>query len=138
MKTDFQTRLQKNSSNNIQALTSELKLPTNHIEFLSGPCGSGKTHALLQNIKLNPDEKYFIVVPTKILCLEYENNLKKLGVSNVHILDKNHHDKVEEKLIDVFITNSKHDMGCVIVTTLYMFNLINCYCNNLFCEVFWY
>lgn len=65
------------------------------INYVDGPCGSGKTHALGQYIKQHGgNEKYFIITPSKLLADAIYKDFTTLGIENTFLVHSSSEDKV--------------------------------------------
>ena len=92
------------------------------MERLSGPCGSGKTHALVQHIaRLDPatHDPVIIACITKALCDQTHRDLIKIGVSRAKVIHSECRDptsdSVHENIMDFL--NDKTNNAKVLVCT---------------------
>lgn len=72
------------------------------VNYVSAPCGAGKTHAICDYIAKNITEKFMVVLPTIDLSNDYAKNLKDRKVPFVSCINgSNVSKKIEEAIIDV-------------------------------------
>ena len=84
------------------------------IEYVSAPCGAGKTHAICDYIAKNIIEKFIVVLPTIDLSTDYAKNLKDRKVPFVSCINgSNVSKKIEEAIIEF---NRDNDGGVLIIT----------------------
>ena len=87
------------------------------INFVSGPCGSGKTHSLSKYIKQNlfRDSKYIITVPSKLLADQIYAQLKE-DHKDLYLIHSDTSEKVTSAILKTIKEINFNESGILIIT----------------------
>ncbi len=107
------TEAQKSS---IQDFFNELQFNTK-AEFLNSPCGSGKNHAVLNEILANQyNKKYVYIARTIDLLEETAHRASEIGIKNIQIIHSENTDDVKRDILEAITLINQVESGLLLIT----------------------